>query len=205
MKTLESEFRTDFLFLHYVMILINLSSTYVLFQRWWWKKNLIIIIIIIITIEMIFFFILFVLTHLLAFVHLLSTKDRRMCLFFACHLSSLTSTRVHITTCLFSIPSISIDWKSTMNRCLLEKLFFFLLNNCWLNFNCSYACVCVQWDIYIYTLIRRGREKRGSMCIRLFLALTFRLLDWTITVNRVSRWKESSGFILFFFFFFFDY
>jgi len=55
--------------------------------------------------NMVLFFILFVLTYLLAFVHLLSTKDRRMCLLFACHLSSLTSTRV-LTTCLFSIPYI---------------------------------------------------------------------------------------------------
>lgn len=30
--------------------------------------------------------------------------------------------------------------------------------------------------------------------------MTFRLLDWTITVSGVSRWKESSGFVLSFFF-----
>lgn len=103
---------------------------------------------------------------LISIGHLLSTKDRRICLFFACHLSSLTSTRL-ATTCLFNVPSfqaMTIDWKSTLNRYLLGELLFsfdfFILsivskkkkekelasyvinmqmNNCWLNFNCSHS------------------------------------------------------------------
>ena len=77
---------------------------------------------------------------LISIGHLLSTKDRRICLFFACHLSSLTSTRLslshsHIARVYsaYRCTRASIDWKSTLNRYLLEEnertrpLFFFHL------------------------------------------------------------------------------
>ena len=69
---------------------------------------------------------------LISIGHLLTTKDRRICLFFACHLSSLSSTIVTTASYLFNIPSLflsfildkwpmkKIDWKSTLNTTNFE-------------------------------------------------------------------------------------
>ena len=143
-----------------------------------------------------------------------------MCLFFACHLSSLTSRRLlhlHLlllTTYLFSSCTVySIGLKSTMNRCLLEKLVL-----CWREKKQAYIyfttiaqliSIVHRLNMHACTMRKKDidleKEKENAeACVYAFffffffpaLALTFRLLDWTITVNRVSRWKESSGFVV---------